>query len=120
MIKIDTENEIVIAAGSLEEIETDTLNIIANIYRSLKKKDEKIADIYKGCILHCIDTCFMSKEDIEKRKEEQRKDINETIDNVQKIINEMKSLFGDKDDSKEEKEDFQEDFNKFLYGEEEE
>ena len=106
MIKIDTENEMIIAAGSLEEIETDTLNVIANIYHSLKKKNETLADIYKECILHCIGTCFMSKEDIEKRKEEQRKDINETIDNVQKLINEMKSLFGDKDDFK--KDNFQE------------
>ena len=118
MIKVDTEKGIILAEGALRDIGEESLNIIANIYHSIERRDKAAAMFYKKIVKDCIDECFKSEEEIKKDMEKEKQDCIKSIEHINEMIQQLKKII--KEGSKDEDSDFQNDFNEFLYGDKEE
>ena len=121
MIKFDSEKEIVAINGTVEDLVFDTVCMVRVIYESLKKNGHEVsAEHYKGLALECIPDAFLDEEAIKKKTEESRKRSGQMLEEMQDMLNMLKEMHDTigVDDTK--KENFQDDFHKWLYSQESE
>lgn len=121
MIKFDSEKEIVAINGTVNDLVFDTVCMVRVIYESLKKNGHEVsAEHYKGLALECIPDAFLDEEAIKKKTEESRKRSEKMLEEMQEMLDKLKEMHNGIDPNPEAKENFQDDFHKWLYSQESE
>ena len=121
MIKFDSEKEIVAINGTIKDLVFDTVCMVRVIYESLKKNGHEVsAEHYKSLALECIPDAFLDEEGIKKKTEESYQRSGKMLEEMQEMIDKLKELHSGINPNPEVKENFQDDFHKWLYSQESE
>lgn len=121
MIKFDSEKETIGLNGTVKDLVYDTVLMIRAVYESLKKHGyERSAEDYKSFALLCIPDAFLDEEAVKKKAEESHQRAGKMLEEMQEMLDTLREMHSNIDPNPEDKENFQDEFNKWLYGQESE
>lgn len=121
MIKFDSEKETIAINGTVKDLVYDTVVMVRAIYESLKGHGHEIsAEHYKGLINECIPDAFLDKEGIKKKTEESYQRAGKMLEEMQEMLDKLREMHSGIDPNPEAKENFQDEFHKWLYSQESE
>lgn len=121
MVKFDSEKETIAINGTVKDLVYDTVLMVRVIYESLKEHGHKeAAEHYKSMALECIPDAFLDEEDVKKKSEERYNEAGKMLEEMQEMLDTLREMHSGLDPNPECKENFQDEFNKWLYGQESE
>ena len=122
MIKFNSEKETIAIKGNVKDLVYDTVLMVRSIYESLKNHGyEESAEHYKVLALECIPDAFLDEEAVKKKTEESHQRAGKMLEEMQEMLDKLREMHNGIDPNTEGvKENFQDDFHKWLYSQESE
>lgn len=121
MIKFDSEKTIIALNGTVKDLVYDTITMVNAVYDSLKRHGhEESAEDYKNLLLVCVQDAFLDEEAIKKKTEESYQKAGKMLEEMQEMLDKLREMHDNIDPNTEAKENFQDDFHKWLYSQESE
>ena len=122
MIEFDTKNGRCHIAGTVIEVTSELVSLVHCAYESIEKNiDKETADGFAKLFQNTIHVAFLNNDEISKEAEKKKKEAEIMINKLSDLLNTVKKNLSEEDPEtdKAPANDHFDDFNKWLYGEEE-
>jgi len=123
MIEFDTKNGRCHIAGTVLEITSELISLVHFAYESIEKNiDKETADCFGRLFQNKVHVAFLNNDEISKEAEKKKKEAETMINKLSDLLGIVKKNLSEEDPETDKApvDDHFDDFNKWLYGEEEE
>ena len=91
LIKSDDRNTETFLIGTFEELVADLMMGNRAFYRSIKQKNEAMAEVFKKYMMDNVESIFEETADDKEAEKSQQERLNEVLDETQKLIDRLRA-----------------------------